>query len=238
MLDMTQAEPNDYLEKVRLKRQRNEEKISQLGLSRFVTPDKPLAKKKHRGVPRSSDEKNSAVQNPRRSSRVSNKAVDFMILDYDMKASKYDDTFVEVKEPKVSRKKSPPKRKFDLGQQISPRERSAFDELSSDEWVTDMQYYFSRVQGNSDSNVQRVMCTVRKLVSGEGIRHPQTQNYFRRNKKIHLGLDFRQMLDEATEWVHENGGDRGNGWLIEHPVKKLWLYQQARAENNYMAFSK
>jgi hypothetical protein len=231
--EMTIEETNDYLEKVRQKRQRNEEKINQLGLTRFVTPEKTRFKKKQRV---SSSNGITTVQEPRRSPRVSNKPVDHMMLDYDSIATSKTEV-MDVKPPTKAKEKIPSRRKFDLGEQISPGERSVFDNIDCNEWVKDMEYYFSKLEGNSASNVQRVMCTVQKLVSGDGVRHPQTKAYFLRNKAIHLGLDFRQMLDEATEWVYENGGDRGNGWLIEHPVKKLWLYQQARAANNNRAFS-
>jgi hypothetical protein len=237
--EMTIEATNEYLEKIRQKRLRNEEKISQLGLTRFVTPEKTTRrKKKQRSI--SSSKVEPKVQEPRRSPRVSNKPVNHMMLDYDSTiVSKLEVSDVKSKaEEKRNQKKirSRP-RKFNLGEQISPKERSVFESIDCDEWVKDMEYYFSKLQGNSVSNVQRVMCTVRKLVSGEGVRHPQTQTYFLRNKAIHLGFDFREMLDEATEWVYENGGDRGNGWLIEHPVKKLLLYQQARVANNNRAFS-
>jgi len=130
------------------------------------------------------------------------------------------------------------KRKFDLGQQISPKKRAVFEAISGEEWLEDMKHYFSVIEDNSKSNVQRVMYTTRKLSSGHGVTHPQTHDMFWKNKKVHLGLDFRQMLDDASEWVYNNGGDRGNGWLVEHPIKKLWVYQQARAQNKNEPFLK
>lgn len=233
---MNIEEPNQYLERVRQKRLRNQEKLNELGLTRFVTPEKTRLKKKT--CISSSSKGESTVHEPRRSSRVSKKPVDFIMLDHDLNAmATTTDDGTRVKATKTVKKKVPSRRKVDLGKQISPRKRETFKNFDCEAWVKDMEYYLSELAGNSDSNVQRVMCTVRKLVSGEGVRHPQTQEYFHKNKAIHLGLDFRQMLDEATEWVYENGGDKGNGWLIEHPVKKLWLYQQARATNNNKPFS-
>ena len=74
--------------------------------------------------------------------------------------------------------------------------------------------------------------------TGEGVRHPQTGAFFKRNVPIALSDDFRAMHDEASEWVEENGGDKGHGWMIQHPVSKCFLYQRARAENAVPFFTK
>ena len=225
-LKMATEKPNSYLEKVRLKRIRNQEQIESLGLNNLSPA--PRSKKQRSTATLSP---NPSSNPPRRSSRRSKKPIEFVALDYEANAL----------EKKIERRKAHKvikKRKFDLGQQMSPDKRAAFEAISSDEWLEDMKYYFSVVEDNSKSNVQRVMYTTKKLVSGHGVTHPQTQNTIWKNKKIHLGLDFRQMLDEASEWVYENGGDRGNGWLVEHPIKKLWVYQQARAQNKNQPFIK
>ena len=39
------------------------------------------------------------------------------------------------------------------------------------------------------------------------------------------------MRVEANEWVEEQGGDRGNGWLLNHPLMKCFRYQTERANN-------
>ena len=122
-------------------------------------------------------------------------------------------------------------RKFDLGQQISKDKRMLFSNEPVEEWIEDMKYYFMEYQGNSERNVTRTASVVIKLVSGMGVRHPQTGKYFKKNVKIQLSDDFSAMLNEASEWVHNNGGDRGHGWMIEHPVKKCFIYQHARAKN-------
>jgi len=222
---MPTEEPNAYLEKVREKRKRNQEKIEKLGLTDFSPKPKPKKQRTAVTPPK------SASDPRRRSSRVSKKPIEFVALDYE----------AVVLEKRIERRKNTKtvkKQTFDLGQQITPEERAIFEPISSEEWLGDMKHYFSVIVGNSASNVQRVMCATRKLASGQGVQHPNTQKWFGKKRKVNLGMDFREILDEASEWVYDNGGDRGNGWLIEHPVKKIWVYQQARAKNKNKPFSK
>jgi len=49
--------------------------------------------------------------------------------------------------------------------------------------------------------------------------------------QISLSEDFDQLHKEATAWVEENGGDKGHGWLIQSPLKKIKRYQLARIDN-------
>lgn len=123
---------------------------------------------------------------------------------------------------------------------VTPIGRATIEKLTSvpsDDWVEDMQRYYAEHVGNSVNNVQRVMVVVRKLAGGIGVQHPATRESFKNNEKIHIGCNFRAMLDDASEWVYSNGGDRGNGWLIEHPVKKCLIYQIARVERGTAFFS-
>ncbi len=229
---MAVTEPNIYLEKVRLKRKKNQERIEALGLANISRRQQrshsirtPVQKKRAISPSRSTP--------PRRSARVSKDPVKFEALDA---RSDYDKLLLQKrieirsKEGNKSRRSSLKKRKFDLGKQISASQRKLLKSLPMEDWVEDMEHYFLVEEGNSKSNVQRVISVVRKLVEGDGVRHPQTQEFFLRNSTIHLGMDFRKMLDDASEWVYSNGGDRGHGWMIEHPVKKIWVYQQARSQ--------
>ena len=100
--------------------------------------------------------------------------------------------------PKKTRKNSRLLRKY-LGVQIPTKTR----ELLSKEkdWMEDMEYYFSTIEGNSEQNVYRVMSVVKKLVAGNGVVHPQTGGRFLNNVKIHLGMDFEKILNEANALV-------------------------------------
>lgn len=217
---------NPYLEQVKLKRQRNEQKIKELGLLEL---NKELVRPKKKPKRKASPTSVVQFHKPtRRSNRVSKKPVEFLSLDYEEEESKR--TLASRKKRTAIKKKA-----MDLTDiNVSQESREAL--AKERHWLEDMEFYFSTVQGNSESNVNRVMGTTKKLVAGIGVTHPQTGERFLKNVKIHLGMDFEKMLDDASTFVYNNGGDRGHGWLIEHPVKKLLLYQHARAENGHMPF--
>lgn len=217
---------NPYLEQVKLKRQRNEQKIKELGLLEL---NKELVRPKKKPKRKASPTSVVQFHEPtRRSNRVSKKPVEFLSLDYEEEALKR--TLASRKKRTAIKKKA-----MDLTDiNVSQESREAL--AKEQHWLEDMEFYFSTLQGNSESNVNRVMGTTKKLVAGIGVTHPQTGERFLKNVKIHLGMDFEKMLDDASTFVYNNGGDRGHGWLIEHPVKKLLLYQHARAENGHMPF--
>ena len=243
-------EANPYLEKIRQKRKLNEEKLNELGLNNNIT--RKVKRTRHKKI-RIHKEVVGSPPLTRRSARSTRKPVLFTGEELD---SIYANSFTtsttttstststttnhntnpqQRKQPNSTTKKIK-RRTFDLGDQISEEKRMKYDKIPHQEWVDDLKYYFKVIQGNSDSNVYRVVRVVEKLVCGFGIRHPMTGEYFKKNVDVRLSDDFRLMLDEASEWVYDNGGDRGNGWLIEHPVKKCFVYQQARAEKG-SAFS-
>lgn len=256
-------EENPYMEKVRLKRAKNSQRLNDLGIGGKFTPAerrRRLSGKKRLdrqaqedGSPTTSSSsspnktplvsKVATVTPPRRSARQMRKPVQYTAIDA-----------VEDAERRLARKIAERKR----GQVVWPEGavvkrqrtvklaaipsvgRATIEKLTSvpsDDWVEDMQRYFAEHEGNSVNNVQRVMMVVRKLAAGTGVQHPATRERFKKNERIHLGCNFRAMLDDASEWVYSNGGDRGNGWLIEHPVKKCLIYQMARVERGAAFFS-
>jgi hypothetical protein len=84
----------------------------------------------------------------------------------------------------------------------------------------------------SDQNARNVMRQVRKLVKGEGIRYESPKYgwpadcFFLRGTKVTLASDFVDLLQQAVEAEDRWGHDRGNGWLLSHPLKKLLNFQQ------------
>jgi hypothetical protein len=46
------------------------------------------------------------------------------------------------------------------------------------------------------------------------------------SSKVDLTFDFGQMHDEAVRIEDTHGRDKGNGWLLKHPIRKLELYQE------------
>lgn len=248
---LEKLQSNPYLEQIRLKREKNKKKLDDLGIGDNFTVKERRRKlsqiRKQRRIDAGSASPNTPASPDlsapiRRSARQMRKPVQYTAIDaiedaqrlLASKIAKRKHISTPVNQKLVKR------RKFKDFDQIPPIDDAALRKLASilsDDWLEDMQQYFAEHQGNSANNVQRVMTVVRKLVSGVGIQHPATRERFNKNEKIHLGCNFRGMLDDASEWVYSNGGDRGNGWLIEHPVKKCLVYQMARIERGKAFFS-
>jgi len=121
---------------------------------------------------------------------------------------------------------------------VNDKERAALLNISKEEWIEDMEYFLAHVLGNSPTNVMRVMSKIKPLVNGKGVRHPFSGKWFKKGVELNLADDFATMHLEADDWVEENGGDLGHGWLICHPIKKIWRYQVARADQGGKPFMK
>lgn len=81
----------------------------------------------------------------------------------------------------------------------------------------------------SATNTSRVMRQVRPLAGGEGIKHPRSEKegcVFAKGKPVTLGDDLEALFGEAYEFENTHGEDRGHGWLLRHPIKKLLSVQQ------------
>jgi hypothetical protein len=108
------------------------------------------------------------------------------------------------------------------------------------DWLDEMEDFLltvphgngSRVVGRA--NASSVMRQVKKMVSGVGItyHHWKEGTYFKRGVKMHLGMNFDKLYDEAAEMEDSHGRDLGNGWLLKHPITKLNNFQQYKAETN------
>jgi hypothetical protein len=72
------------------------------------------------------------------------------------------------------------------------------------------------------------MRQVRKLASGAGIGYKQWPEHtiFYKNVEVNLDNDFYEMYQEALDWEERHGKDKGHGWLLLHPIKKLQLYKE------------
>ena len=69
---------------------------------------------------------------------------------------------------------------------------------------------------------------VKLLVSGAGVHyaHWPEDFYFRRGEPVTLAMDIGEIQDAANEIDRRPGyRDRGNGWLLNHPLQKLMNYQ-------------
>mmetsp|Transcript_20482 Transcript_20482/g.24408 ORF Transcript_20482/g.24408 Transcript_20482/m.24408 type:complete len:266 (-) Transcript_20482:3-800(-) len=247
-LKFERSTTNPYMEQVRLKREKNKQRLKDLGLislteRRRQLRNKRRAQQQEDGFATPSTPASSTPTPPtRKSARQMRKPVQYTAIDAIEDADRLLALTIARRKrisTSMTDKKAVKRRKvleFDSCPPIGDAMMQQLTRISSDEWVEDMQRYFAEHQGNSVNNVQRVMLVVRRLAAGVGVQHPATREGFKKNEKIHLGCNFRAMLDDASEWVYSNGGDRGNGWLIEHPVKKCLIYQMARVEHGTAFF--
>ena len=110
-----------------------------------------------------------------------------------------------------------------------------------DDWIADMHYFLETIpHGRSKkvcntTNSRNVMLRVKQLASGEGISyaHWPKSKVFAKKEPIDLfRSDFDDLLERAKKWETKYGRDRGNGWLLKHPLTKLKIYQEYRLKNN------
>lgn len=82
----------------------------------------------------------------------------------------------------------------------------------------------------SDANRRSVIRQVTKLVSGEGIYYDGTFGWpegkvFREDEPVTMQSDIGQIIVDAQDWENKYGRDHGNGWLMNHPLRKLLFFQ-------------
>lgn len=81
------------------------------------------------------------------------------------------------------------------------------------------------------------MRQVTKLARGEGVRYESPKYgwppnaYFMKGTKVTPLSDIVDLMIQAQEAEDKYGRDRGNGWLLSHPLKKLLLFQQFALNN-------
>jgi len=83
----------------------------------------------------------------------------------------------------------------------------------------------------SPDNRRSVIRQVTKLVTGEGV-HYDSPSYgwpehvvFRKDEPVTLQSDIEQIQDDARAFEAKHGRDHGNGWLLNHPLKKMILFR-------------
>lgn len=96
-----------------------------------------------------------------------------------------------------------------------------------------MKEFLLEEQGLSPDNARNVMKQVEKLVTGQGITyaHWRPEIIFYPGERIKLTQDFVQLYEESVIFEQEHGRDKGNGWLLRHPIAKLDAYQRYYLKN-------
>ena len=138
---------------------------------------------------------------------------------------------------------SPPAKKKKKTKKISskastPRPRK-LNLNPENEWEEDMLHWLLNVPHGtlqktcSQANAQQVIRQARKLLSGSGIpyKHWPEGVAFAKDEDITLDdTDFDHLHKRAKAFEQKYGRDLGNGWLLQHPIHKLKLYQEHRSE--------
>jgi hypothetical protein len=94
------------------------------------------------------------------------------------------------------------------------------------------QDYLTQIDTLSDQNRRNVLRQITKLASGEGIRYESHAYgwpegcYFLDGIKVGPADDILKLMDIGRECEEKWGKDHGNGWLLSHPLKKLYMFQQ------------
>lgn len=100
-------------------------------------------------------------------------------------------------------------------------------------WIEEMKQWLLTVPHGrgkvaSEANAKTVLSKVRKLASGSGIHYagwPEGITFYK-GEKVDLSYDFDTMFEEAEQFEETYGKDKGHGWALRHPIKKLKLYQE------------
>ena len=100
----------------------------------------------------------------------------------------------------------------------------AFDMEAFEEFLTDEHPI-------SEDNRRQVLRQAEKLVSGQGV-HYASPTYgwpddvvFRKGEPVTMSSDIVQIIADARDFEDEHGRDHGNGWLLNHPLRKLLIFQ-------------
>jgi hypothetical protein len=93
-------------------------------------------------------------------------------------------------------------------------------------WIRDFQSYLMNETTNSTSNISRVMEQANLLQLGAGIKAPQWRASFMEGYKVNLTMDFDKMLEDAKDFEEKHGKDKGRGWKLQHPIRKICKFQK------------
>lgn len=116
---------------------------------------------------------------------------------------------------------------------LTAEERSRLKDTKAD-WVGGLEAFLNDSKAHrlwfgkpcSPSNVKATILQLRKLQSGKGIPHPRANAVFCAGRPLRLHDDVPQLVQQAKAWLDKHGEDKGHGWLVAHPLKKLLVYQK------------
>ena len=191
---------------------RNEAFLVSLGLGKDGAKKLKAPKKAQRTPP-----KKKAPQGPRRTSaRLSKGASPVERLTYEERD--WDDMTPRPRK-RARRGKAAADLTDDERAMLGVFDMDAFEEFLTDEHPI------------SEDNRRQVMRQAEKLVSGQGVRYDSpTYGWdegvvFRKGEPVTMSSDIIQVIADARDFEDEHGRDHGNGWLLNHPLRKLLIFQ-------------
>ena len=191
---------------------RNEAFLVSLGLGKDGAKKLKAPKKAQRTPP-----KKKAPQGPRRTSaRLSKGASPVERLTYEERD--WDDMTPRPRK-RARRGKAAADLTDDERAMLGVFDMDAFEEFLTDEHPI------------SEDNRRQVLRQAEKLVSGQGV-HYASPTYgwpddvvFRKGEPVTMSSDIVQIIADARDFEDEHGRDHGNGWLLNHPLRKLLIFQ-------------
>lgn len=115
---------------------------------------------------------------------------------------------------------------------LTGKQKALIGTMMEGDFVGKFEDYLTEVDTLSDQNRRNVVRQITKLAMGEGIRYESKAYgwpegcYFLKGTKIGPTDDILKLMDIGRECEEEWGKDHGNGWLLSHPLKKLYMFQQ------------
>ena len=119
-----------------------------------------------------------------------------------------------------------------LSSPLSKQQKKTIHDRIEGDFLGKFEDYLTDVDEISDSNRRNVLRQVTKLANGEGIRYDSKAYgwpegcYFMKGVEIGPCDDIMKLMDIGQQCEDDWGRDHGNGWLLSHPLKKLYQFQQ------------
>ena len=117
--------------------------------------------------------------------------------------------------------------------ELSEEEKKELELHMDKNYLTKFEEFLRYYDKVSDANCRSILRQIEKLSRGEGITYGGWAEgvVFKPGVKITPLSDLIELFAEATEMEARHGRDKGNGWLLKHPIKKLLMFQQFGLNN-------
>ena len=104
--------------------------------------------------------------------------------------------------------------------------------------LEEFQHFLCATLHNSPGNVRTTMRQIALLASGEGVTSRDRSGTFygrgpdhaNRGTAVSLDQDLVELKERAKRWLHPRSVDKSKGWTLDHPIKKLILFQRHKFE--------